>query len=247
MAAFKEVAKSAGVDEKRTPNPGMVVPAGGSNIVRLIGGEGLRLEKDPPPALVLDSKQPFDVTDMLDRMNAIWIPQANVSFTCRDVTPVPLDEAAVLQASGLSNTDIPMHLSDPDWSYTMDYVGKILNDNRDQSADLTMFLVHLCGFIPAGGKYPKAAEGVTDTVYPVCLISDGRVNSQETIAHEAGHFLGRRFNGGQNFGHLNANPDSGGNPAFIDCLMKDGGASVTARIPYGDAVDKFNQPGASYP
>jgi hypothetical protein len=251
VAAFKEVAKSAGVDEKRTPNPGMVVPAGGSNIVRLIGGEGLRLEKDPPPALTIqelkegdivgslallgmwlgiaaplrvftsryfrisgkvpirnvdlifvggrgnqakltvsvlgprpvklsvrplqvgvagtnalvwDSKQPFDVTDMLDRMNAIWIPQANVSFTCRDVTPVPLDEAAVLQASGLSDTVKPVHLSNPDWSYTMDCVGKILNDNRDQSADLTMFLVHLCGFIPAGGKYPKAAEGVTDTV-----------------------------------------------------------------------------------
>jgi hypothetical protein len=84
-------------------------------------------------------------------------------------------------------------------------------------------------------------------VYPVCLISDSRVTSQETMAHEAGHFLGKRFNGGKTFQHLNPNPLSGGNPAFIDCLMKDGGASPTARIPFDDAVNKFNQPGASYP
>ena len=193
-------------------------------------------------ALVWDSKQPFDVTDALDRINTIWIPQANVVFTCRDVTPVPLDEAAVLQASGLSDPVKPMHLSDPDWSYTLDYVGKILNDNRDQSADLTMFLVHLCGSIPPGGNYPKADWGVTDKVYPVCLISDGgRVNSHETMAHEAGHFLSKRFTG-KTFDHLDANA----HPLFIDCLMKDGGSSPIAKIPYDDAVNNFNQPGTSY-
>jgi hypothetical protein len=175
MAAFKEVAKSAGVDEHRQPTPGMVVRRGESNIVRLIGGEGLRLDKAPPPALTIeelkgldlidnlaslgkilgiaappvlygsryfkisgkilshtvglnfvgvggrnqatitvavlgprpvtlsvrpiqrripstdalvwDSQQPFDLTAMLDRINTIWIPQANVVFTCRDTTP----------------------------------------------------------------------------------------------------------------------------------------------------------------
>jgi len=333
MAAFKEVAKSAGVDEHRQPTPGMVVRRGESNIVRLIGAEGLRLDKAPPPALTIeelkgldlisnlaslgkilgiaappvldgsryvkisgkilspsvdlkfvggrgnqatvtvavlgprpvtlsvrpiqrripstdalvwDSQQPFDLTAMLDRINTIWIPQANVVFTCRDTTPVLLDEAAVLKASGISNPEI--NLSNPDWTYTMDFVEEILNANRDQSANLTMFLVHQCASIAAGGNSPKSAWGVTGKVYPVCLISDGcRVNSQETMAHEAGHFLGRRFNFGRNFDHLNPNPDSGGNPAFIDCLMKDGGSSTTARIPYDDAVNKFNQPGASYP
>ncbi len=53
MAAFKEIVKSAGVDENRTPNPEMIVRMGESNIVRLIGGEGLRLEKAPPPALTV--------------------------------------------------------------------------------------------------------------------------------------------------------------------------------------------------
>jgi hypothetical protein len=43
-ASFQELFLAAGVDENKKPNPGMVVPLGGSNVVRLANGTGLRLE-----------------------------------------------------------------------------------------------------------------------------------------------------------------------------------------------------------
>jgi hypothetical protein len=47
MAAFQEVFRRSGVDERRTP-PGMVVPFGGANIVALID-PGRKLKVDPNP------------------------------------------------------------------------------------------------------------------------------------------------------------------------------------------------------
>ena len=45
MAAFQEVFRRSGIDERRSP-PGMVVPFGGSNIVALID-PGRKLKVDP--------------------------------------------------------------------------------------------------------------------------------------------------------------------------------------------------------
>jgi len=42
MAAFKEVLPEAGVDEDRKPNPGMIIPIHGENLVRLEGGSGYK-------------------------------------------------------------------------------------------------------------------------------------------------------------------------------------------------------------
>jgi hypothetical protein len=50
-------------------------------------------------------------------------------------------------------------------------------------------------------------------------------------AHEAGHLIGRPFNGGKDF------PHSGGK---FD-LMKDGGSPV-AKIPFDQAIKSFNPP-----
>jgi hypothetical protein len=56
------------------------------------------------------------------------------------------------------------------------------------------------------------------------------------LAHEAGHLIARRFNGGKNFPDLDASL-----PANKYKLMKDGG-DVVAKIPFDDALKYFNQP-----
>jgi len=189
-------------------------------------------------ALVWHSKQPFDQTDALDRINTIWIPQANVAFTCRDTTPVPIiDEEKIARAYGFYRDTSPLPQV-----VVIDSVRDMLNDSRDKSADFTMFLVEQSGRLSTHKVNVETDSGVTDHEFPVALISDSRVIGHETMAHEAGHFLGKLFNGGKNFGHLDASV----NPLFIDCLMKLGGASPIARIPFDDAVNNFNQPGTSY-
>jgi hypothetical protein len=48
MAAFQEVFRRSGIDERRSP-PGMVVPFGGANIVALIDpGRKLKVEHRTP-------------------------------------------------------------------------------------------------------------------------------------------------------------------------------------------------------
>jgi hypothetical protein len=51
MAAFEQLFVSAGVDEDRHPKPGMIVPLFGSNVVRLTGGKGRRIEAPPTLAI----------------------------------------------------------------------------------------------------------------------------------------------------------------------------------------------------
>jgi hypothetical protein len=41
-AFFEEVIAAVGVDQDAKPRPGMIVPVGGSNVVRLSGGTGLQ-------------------------------------------------------------------------------------------------------------------------------------------------------------------------------------------------------------
>src|SRR5712691_1700327 len=62
-ASFREVFGNAGVDENATPMPGMIVPRGGSNIVRLVGGRDLSI--DPPPTLKIAEIIPPSISTVL--------------------------------------------------------------------------------------------------------------------------------------------------------------------------------------
>ena len=88
MAAFKEIVKSAGVDENRMPNPGMIVRMGESNIVRLIGGEGLRLEKAPPPALTV---QELKEGELVGNLASLGLMSGNRHSPCAVRLPVLQD------------------------------------------------------------------------------------------------------------------------------------------------------------
>ncbi|MBB4365849.1 hypothetical protein GGD65_006918 [Bradyrhizobium sp. CIR18] len=78
MAAFQEVFRRSGIDERRSP-PGMVVPFGGSNIVALID-TGRKLKVDPNPH-ALGIKE-IDGADTLRR-----VVQARDTFSEPDIDP----------------------------------------------------------------------------------------------------------------------------------------------------------------
>ena len=78
MAAFQEVFRRSGIDERRSP-PGMVVPFGGSNIVALID-PGRKLKVDPN-AHALGIKE-IDGADTLRR-----VMQARDTFSEPDIDP----------------------------------------------------------------------------------------------------------------------------------------------------------------
>jgi hypothetical protein len=321
-AFFQEVFAAAGVDENAKPRPGMIVPVGGSNVVRLAGGTALRLEgprplkieelppnqaaivaalslgispasllkpgalvgaryfaisggipigpvqvkaigassSKPDPALdvavlrqrkvklsirpvqvrgpqgglVFHSKTPFDFKAMVEQMNFIWTPQANVAFELVSSDPVQIvDEAEIARILDLKMTkEAPLPSM-----VVLQRFKELFNRFKDKNADLTMFLVESVGDLnDPRSLYAHANRvlGITDPALGISLIGDHRVTHRELMAHEAGHFIGSH-NGPDgklmNFGHRGGTTD----------LMQDGGSEL-AKIPFHDVIDFFNRP-----
>lgn len=318
-AVFLEVVAAAGVDEGATPAPGMIVPVGGSNIARLAGGKGLRLQAPrtlkieelspaaflaallspvnlqsqakpgdarylrisgstpigpkpaqvqairagkPKPEAVLDvavlkrrkvkvsirpvqvrapeggfvfhSKKPFDTSAMVEQMNSIWTPQANVAFELVSSDPAQIvDEAEIAKILDLK---MSKEASLPSMVVLQRFT-EVFKRFKDKSADLTMFLVENVGDLNDPRflySHAKQVHGITDAALGISLIGDARTSQRELLAHEAGHFIGSRSGADGNlmvFGHRGGTRD----------LMQDGG-SDTARIPFHDVIDYFNRP-----
>ena len=106
-----------------------------------------------------------DPKKLLQEMNAIWNPQANVYFELGRTDPATIDGLS-LQAEAIEVQKLP----------------KGFLDERDSGSVLTFFLVRK---VTNGGT---ADNGVTNAKERVSLIADSR--SDSTMAHEAGHFLG---------------------------------------------------------
>jgi hypothetical protein len=123
------------------------------------------------PAQVRDGKQlvslgnAADAQKLLDEMNAIWNPQANVYFE------LGRTDAATIEG-----------LSPQADAIEMQKLLKGFLDERDSRSALTFFLVRK---VTDGGT---ADKGATNAKERVSLIADSR--SDSTMAHEAGHFLG---------------------------------------------------------
>src|SRR3984893_1164548 len=123
------------------------------------------------PAQVRDGKQlvslgnAADAQKLLDEMNAIWNPQANVYFE------LGRTDAATIEG-----------LSPQADAIEMQKLLKGFLDERDSRSALTVFLVRK---VTDGGT---ADKGATNAIERVSLIADSR--SDSTMAHEAGHFLG---------------------------------------------------------
>jgi hypothetical protein len=106
-----------------------------------------------------------DPKKLIEEMNAIWNPQANIFFELGRTDPATIDGLS-LQAEAIEMQKLP----------------KGFLDERDKGSALTFFLVRK---VTNGGKVDN---GVTDAKERIALIADSR--SDSTMAHEAGHFLG---------------------------------------------------------
>jgi hypothetical protein len=127
---------------------------------------------------------PVDPQRLLDEMNSIWKPQANIEFKLGRTDPALIE--------GLK----------PDSKADVNDLLDSFVKSKDPTADLTMFLVR-----KAFDK--REVDGVTRAKQGIALISDARL-SNRTFAHEAGHFLGSLNEHGkysQDYGEQGTNPD----------------------------------------
>ncbi len=159
--------------------------------------------------LVNSSAITIDPPLLLNQMNRIWNSQANIFFEMSRTGPVTIDRLR----------DAPADFQDSDLK--ADFIA-----NRDPGADLTFFMVKLAL------NEKSAVSGVIDSEARYALVSDGPLESDNTMAHEAGHYLGSLNEAGKFSQHY---PDR---ESGSDLLMADGGSGY--RIPFSDVTD-FNK------
>jgi hypothetical protein len=160
---------------------------------------------------VLFTKFTGNAQSLVDVMNAIWNPQANVIFT------LDSPEKAVLKS--ISPEAVAVDI-------TNEALLKELIAAKGSARGLTAFMVY------QALDNRKVVNGVTHPKAGVALISDNRLES--TIAHEAGHYIGSVDEngkyGGMDYGHPG--------PQTAEMLMRSEGAG--RKIPYGRVPD-FNK------
>jgi len=153
------------------------------------------------------AKESSGAQSLVDAMNVIWTPQANVVFTLGS------SDKAVIKGISPQATGVDI---------TNSAIMKELIAVKGSTKGLTAFMVNQA--IDNG----KDVNGVTDASVGIALISDKR--SDSTIAHEAGHYLGAVDDKGK-FSSKYGHPGS----QAAAMLMRDGGAG--RKIPYGMASD----------
>lgn len=145
---------------------------------------------------------------LVNHMNLIWNGQANVFFELSKTDPVVID--------GLR----------PNQPAEINELRAAFIANRDPGADLTFFMVKLA--LNNGG----AVHGQCNAEAGYAVISDGQLDKDNTMAHEAGHYLGSLNENGK-FSERYGHESSGSN-----LLMADGG--IGFKIPFS-AVTDFNK------
>lgn len=141
------------------------------------------------PTQVLDEQKnivsftdvPFDGKKLIEEMNVIWTPQANIVFQLGKTDPVVIPSHSPKSRG--------VEINDKD-------TAKELVRQKDSKAALTAYLVRQAFH---GGD---VVNGVTDVKDGFALISDKR--SPRTLAHEAGHYLGSSSE--LVYGHPEKNP-----------------------------------------
>jgi hypothetical protein len=184
--------------------------------------------RSPQGALVNHSKEPVDANAMVDQMNAIWTPQANVVFTLVSSTPAQLtDEARIAKILRLSAPTAPLPQI-----VNKTLFNDLLTENKDKNADLTMFLVERASIGPQTNA--QIVNGAT--LHGTSLISDSRAKEPLLMAHEAGHFLGN------DSGHTDEPDPDGTVKDKRKQLMVTGGATLGySLVPFDLAIALFNR------
>jgi hypothetical protein len=150
--------------------------------------------RDERGTLVNSSQKPVEPRILLEQMNAIWKPQANVMFELSQTEPVTIDELKPGQPADITNEALKAA-----------FIAR-----KDPAAALTFFMVK------RAVNRDSQDLGVVNSEAGISLISDDR--SESTMAHEAGHFLGSLSESGKfsmRYGHQGTAPN---------LLMRAGGA-----------------------
>jgi hypothetical protein len=137
---------------------------------------------------VFHSKKLFDTQTLKDQMDIIWKPQANIVFELVSTDSVMIDDQRrIAQALGLNTLDAaPL----PD-GVDLAHLKSIFVEKKDPKADITFFLVKrvIDRTTATAGGGAKDVEGLSDSSVGIALIGDSRTTS--TMAHEAGHIIGK--------------------------------------------------------
>lgn len=186
--------------------------------------------RDANGNVVFHSKIPCDPKAEVDSMNSIWTPQANMTFELVSSSPALVDtndkstREALAKGLGLTDPDSAVLAPDVEPPKLKDVFKKLTVNG----ATITFFLVEKLkdGLVQPDGMTMRMAEGI-------CFVAGH--HGGPTFAHEAGHFLGGRFDNGEwhNLGHSpRATPMS----RDVRLLMRDMGAGW--KIPFS-LVEQF--------
>lgn len=135
------------------------------------------------------AKTPCDPDTEIKKMNAVWIPQANIKFELVPSTELVIDDqdkATQEQfAKVLGLRDVSSFQFKAGGEVNLKRTSEIFAASRVRGAQITFFLVH---------KIADGASGTTDAAMGTSLIAGDHYDT--TFAHEAGHNLGRiKLNG----------------------------------------------------
>jgi hypothetical protein len=83
MARFVEVFRCAGVDEEAFPNPAMIVPMGGSSVVALTDGQGLRVDSSNKAIKIEEVSDPTPIIQQRNNLGNL-LAQRGIDSQMRD-------------------------------------------------------------------------------------------------------------------------------------------------------------------
>jgi hypothetical protein len=176
--------------------------------------------RDAQGNIQFHARLPCDPKAEIANMNAVWTPQANISFELVPSPDLVIDhddkatQDALRRAYGLKETSTASF--SPQGTIVAGRNWDLFARHKVAGAHITFFLVHaVIG--------DDQAMGVMNSQLGIGFIAGTHVPT--TFAHEAGHYLGRRSVDGHWTGHEHLGE------AELRMLMKRGGSSWA--IPFG--------------
>ena len=161
------------------------------------------------------ARMPCDPKKEVADMNAVWTPQANIKFELVASTDLLIDhndeatQAELKKGYGLKDSSTAIF--SPEGVVVAEKTRGLFARHRVPGAHITFFVVQNV----IGSEGP--AMGTMNSELGISFIAG--THSPTTVAHEAGHYLGRKLVNGQWLGHEHRGESE------LTMLMKRGGSS----------------------
>jgi len=187
----------------------------------------------------------FDAKELVDQMNAIWTPQANIDFDLVSTDPVSIEQKDLTRALEWP-TDDKTRLPD---EINIQAFAPVFIKHKAPRADFTIFMVKRVLDRALGHQREKPDRPVAATMPTDAFALAGDNIGEDLVrasrklstppglplAHEAGHFIGSATD--RPYGHPYRDGFKGGT-----MLMQRGGPTAgPGKIPFEDTISSFNQ------